>query len=55
MTTTHRPGGLPAPDDFALTEAPVPEPRKGQVLVRNTHFLVFPGLRTLMGTETGDR
>ncbi|MGW6062976.1 MDR family NADP-dependent oxidoreductase [Streptomyces sp. NPDC055189] len=50
----RRPAGLPAPDDFALAEAPVPGPAAGQVLVRNTHFLVFPGLRTLIGGETRD-
>lgn len=61
MNTTHRlvrlvrrPDGLPAPRDFALAEAPVPRPESGQVLVRNTHFLVFPGLRTLIGGETRD-
>lgn len=61
MPTTHRlvrlirrPEGLPAPDDFALVQAPVPRPEAGQVLVRNTHFLVFPGLRTLIGGETRD-
>ncbi|MBP2587051.1 NADPH-dependent curcumin reductase CurA [Streptomyces sp. PvR006] len=61
MNTTHqlvrllrRPAGLPTPDDFTLVQAPVPEPEDGQILVRNTHFLVFPGLRTLMGGETRD-
>ncbi|RII08553.1 putative NADP-dependent oxidoreductase YfmJ [Streptomyces sp. YIM 130001] len=32
----------------------MPRPGPGQVLVRNTHFLVFPGLRTLIGGETRD-
>ncbi|MFJ6070859.1 MDR family NADP-dependent oxidoreductase [Streptomyces sp. NPDC093065] len=61
MNSTHRlvrldrrPDGLPTAGDFALVEAPVPRPGGGQVLVRNTHFLVFPGLRTLMGGETRD-
>ncbi|MEW5628007.1 NADP-dependent oxidoreductase [Streptomyces hydrogenans] len=61
MTATHRlvrlvrrPDGLPTPDDFTLVHAPVPWPDAGQVLVRNTHFLVFPGLRTLIGGETRD-
>ncbi|MEU9166287.1 NADP-dependent oxidoreductase [Streptomyces sp. NPDC048420] len=51
---TRRPEGLPTPDDFALAHAPLPRPEAGQVLVRNTHFLVFPGLRTLIGGETRD-
>ncbi|MEU9455875.1 NADP-dependent oxidoreductase [Streptomyces sp. NPDC048277] len=61
MNATHRlvrlarrPDRLPTPDDFALVRAPVPRPEVGQVLVRNTHFLVFPGLRTLIGGETDD-
>ncbi|MEU3416652.1 MULTISPECIES: MDR family NADP-dependent oxidoreductase [unclassified Streptomyces] len=61
MNATHRlvrlarrPDGLPSPDDFTLVQAPVPRPEAGQVLVRNTHFLVFPGLRTLIGGETRD-
>lgn len=60
MTTTHRlvrlvrrPAGLPTPDDFALAQVPSSAGGR-QVLVRNTHFLVFPGLRTLIGGETGD-
>ncbi|MFD8009563.1 MDR family NADP-dependent oxidoreductase [Streptomyces sp. NPDC058955] len=61
MNPTHqlvrllrRPEGLPTPDDFALVQAPVPRRETGQVRVRNTHFLVFPGLRTLIGGETRD-
>ncbi|MET7703556.1 NADP-dependent oxidoreductase [Streptomyces sp. NPDC005485] len=61
MNATHRlvrlvrrPAGLPTPDDFTLAHAPIPRPQAGQVLVRNTHFLVFPGLRTLIGGETRD-
>ncbi|MEV6108774.1 NADP-dependent oxidoreductase [Streptomyces sp. NPDC051940] len=61
MTDTHRlvrlarkPAALPAPGDFTLDEVPVPRPGEGEVLVRNTHFLVFPGLRTLIGGETRD-
>ncbi|MFE1345846.1 MDR family NADP-dependent oxidoreductase [Streptomyces sp. NPDC058757] len=50
----RRPDGLPTPDDFTLAHAPVPRPGADQVLVRNTHFLVFPGLRTLIGGETRD-
>lgn len=45
------PQGLPTPADFAVTEAPLPAPGPGQVLIRNRYFLVFPGLRTLIGGE----
>ncbi|MFJ8842353.1 MDR family NADP-dependent oxidoreductase [Streptomyces cyaneofuscatus] len=45
------PQGLPTPADFAVNEAPLPAPGPGQVLVRNRFFLVFPGLRTLIGGE----
>ncbi|MFA3877727.1 hypothetical protein ABS735_29305 [Streptomyces sp. MMCC 100] len=61
MNPTHRlvrldrrPDGLPTPGEFTLVQASLPRPGDGQVLVRNTHFLVFPGLRTLMGGETRD-
>lgn len=43
------PDGLPRPDDFAVTDAPLPEPGPGHVLVRNRHFAVMSGLRTLLG------
>ncbi|MFD7258350.1 MDR family NADP-dependent oxidoreductase [Streptomyces sp. NPDC059874] len=43
------PEGLPEPRHFTLAEASLPIPEPGQVLVRNRHFLVFPGLRTLIG------
>ncbi|MFF3754860.1 MDR family NADP-dependent oxidoreductase [Streptomyces sp. NPDC002018] len=49
---TAVPAGLPAPEHFAVVETPLPEPGADQVLVRNRHFLVFPGLRTLLGAET---
>ncbi|MFZ3572780.1 MDR family NADP-dependent oxidoreductase [Streptomyces sp. BH097] len=42
------PTGLPGPEHFTVTEAPVPRLTSGQLLVRNRHFLVFPGLRTLV-------
>lgn len=44
-----RPEGLPERTHFTVAEAPLPEPGPGQVLVRNRHFLVFPGLLTLIG------
>ncbi|MGY0019152.1 MDR family NADP-dependent oxidoreductase [Streptomyces sp. cg35] len=45
------PEGLPAPEHFSVVEEPLAAPGADQVLVRNRHFLVFPGLRTLMGGE----
>ncbi|WP_405780175.1 NADP-dependent oxidoreductase [Streptomyces sp. NBC_01378] len=45
------PDGLPTQEHFAVVETPLPEPGTGQVLVRNRYFLVFPGLRTLIGGE----
>ncbi|MER6290902.1 MDR family NADP-dependent oxidoreductase [Streptomyces sviceus] len=45
------PGGLPGPEHFTITQTPVPLPGPGQVVVRNRYFLVFPGLRTLIGGQ----
>ncbi|MFI5863989.1 MDR family NADP-dependent oxidoreductase [Streptomyces sp. NPDC051546] len=44
-----RPEGPPERAHFTVAEAALPEPGPGQVLVRNRHFLVFPGLLTLIG------
>ncbi|MET8993032.1 NADP-dependent oxidoreductase, partial [Nonomuraea wenchangensis] len=35
---TRRPRAKASTDDFALVEAPIPELRPGQVLIRNTHL-----------------
>ncbi len=43
------PDGLPEPADFAVVETPLPALEPDHVLVRNRHFLVFAGLRTLIG------
>ncbi|TXL86109.1 hypothetical protein [Streptomyces sp. IB2014 016-6] len=45
------PDGLPDARHFTVVRTPLPSPGPGQVLVRNQHFLVFPGLRTLIGGE----
>ncbi|MFE4819456.1 MDR family NADP-dependent oxidoreductase [Streptomyces sp. NPDC056704] len=45
------PGGLPGPEHFTVAQRPVPVPGPGQVVVRNRYFLVFPGLRTLIGAQ----
>lgn len=47
------PEGLPGPEHLAVVERPLTAPGPGQVLVRNRYFLVFPGLRTLIGAEPG--
>jgi len=46
------PDGLPVPEDFALADVPAPTAGADEVLVRNLCFLVFPGLRTLIGGDT---
>ena len=43
-----RPQGWPTPDDFRLVEGPVPEPRDGEVLVRNLVMSVDPYMRGRM-------
>ncbi|MEV2233845.1 NADP-dependent oxidoreductase [Streptomyces phaeochromogenes] len=48
---TDDPVGLPGPEHFAVVEKPLSVPGPGQVLVRNRYFLVFPGLRTLIGGQ----
>ncbi|WP_436777861.1 MDR family NADP-dependent oxidoreductase [Yinghuangia sp. YIM S09857] len=47
-----QPRGLPADSDLLVAEMPLRAPGPGEVVVRNRYFLVFPGLRTLMGDET---
>ncbi|MFI6158149.1 MDR family NADP-dependent oxidoreductase [Kitasatospora sp. NPDC051170] len=44
-----RPQGLPVASDFTVAEEALAAPGPGEVLVRNRAFLVFPGLRTLIG------
>ncbi|MEW9571582.1 NADP-dependent oxidoreductase [Rhodanobacter sp. Si-c] len=43
-----RPHGKPAPQDFRLDEAPVPEPQDGQVLLRTLYLSLDPYMRNLM-------
>ncbi|MGW1025303.1 MDR family NADP-dependent oxidoreductase [Streptomyces sp. NPDC002577] len=45
----NAPDQLPGPEDLGVVETPLPAPGPGQVVVRNRYFLVFPGLRTLIG------
>lgn len=44
----RRPQGWPVPEDVELAEVPVPEPRPGQVLVRNRFLSVDPYMRGRM-------
>lgn len=43
-----RPEGMPTEDHFELVETPVPEPKAGQVLVRNIYMSVDPYMRGRM-------
>ncbi|MEX3104459.1 zinc-binding dehydrogenase [Streptomyces sp. ST1015] len=52
LATTPR--GLPVPGDLTLINTPLPPPTGTQLLVRNRHFLVFGGLRTLLGGAAQD-
>jgi len=40
-----RPQGIPQAEHFEIVEAPVPEIREGQILVRNAFLSVDPGMR----------
>jgi NADPH-dependent curcumin reductase CurA len=48
---TENPAGLPGPEHLTIARKPLPAPGPGQVVVRNRYFLVFPGLRTLIGGQ----
>jgi len=41
----RRPVGQPAPEDFAIVEAPLPEPADGQVLLRGLYLSLDPYMR----------
>lgn len=43
-----RPVGYPAPDDFELVEAPVQDPRFGEILVQNLYLSLDPYMRGRM-------
>ena len=45
VTLARRPDGEPQPDDFTVTEVPVPELAPGQLLVRNAFMSVDPSMR----------
>jgi NADPH-dependent curcumin reductase len=41
----RRPNGLPVPEDFAIVEAPLPEPAAGEVLLRGLYLSLDPYMR----------
>ena len=48
ITLAARPVGMPKGSDFALAEAPAPEPRPGQALVRVLYLSLDPYMRGRM-------
>jgi len=48
----QRPAGVPTPADFEIAEAPLPEPREGEVLVRGIFLSLDPYMR---GRISGQR
>lgn len=51
IVLARRPAGMPRPEDFALTEAPMPEPGEGEVLLRHDWLGLAPAARLRMGEE----
>ena len=58
MTTTNRqivlksrPEGWPAPDNFEMREAPLPDIADGDVLVRALYMSLDPYMRSRIGTD----
>src|SRR5690242_20070308 len=49
---TQRPNGMPVPDDFAIVEGPLLDPRDGQVLLRGIYLSLDPYMR---GRISGQR
>lgn len=47
-----RPDGLPKDSDWAIEDAPVPEPGDGEVLVQITHVSIDPAMRSWMNQGT---
>src|SRR5690349_6982614 len=41
----RRPSGMPVPEDFRVAEAPLPEPREGEVLLRGLYLSLDPYMR----------
>jgi NADPH-dependent curcumin reductase CurA len=45
---TSRPEGAPSLDNFELTQAPIPKPGDGEVLMRNLYLSLDPYMRGRM-------
>jgi NADPH-dependent curcumin reductase CurA len=41
----RRPNGMPVPEDFEIAEAPLPEPKDGEVLLRGIYLSLDPYMR----------
>jgi NADPH-dependent curcumin reductase CurA len=60
MRIARAPGRTIAPEDFAPAEAPAPEPKAGELLVRTIYLAMSPGSRAMMpepasaATDLGD-
>ncbi len=48
-----RPAGKVQAGNFAIEEGPMPVPGDGQLLVENLYLSIDPGVRNLLGAETG--
>jgi NADPH-dependent curcumin reductase len=44
----RRPAGMPRPADFAIEDAPLPEPRQGEILCRTLYLSIDPYMRGRM-------
>ena len=49
----HRPSGAPTIEDFEITDAPLPEPEDGQVLVRGARSATLHGVLGTPGLGKG--
>ena len=47
----RRPNGMPVPEDFAIVDAPLPEPGDGQVLLRGIYLSLDPYMRGRIGGQ----
>jgi NADPH-dependent curcumin reductase CurA len=49
VVLNNRPSGVPAPTDFRIERAPVPEPAEGEVLLRTVYLSLDPYIRGRIG------
>lgn len=55
IVLASRPQGVPRPENFRVVETQLPEPRKGQVLIRHSLLGLAPAARLRMGEEASYR